>query len=56
MELEDGIIGLLHRNEISSGGKLEPSSILKKNEEIEVEIMSIESDTKRISLSIKYRL
>ena len=56
VELEDGIIGLLHRNEISSGGKLEPSSILKKNEEIEVEIMSIESDTKRISLSIKYRL
>lgn len=56
VELEDGVQGLLHKSEMSSDGKSDPSSILTENQEIEVEIMSIESDKKRISFSIKYQL
>lgn len=56
VELKDGVQGLLHKSEMSSDGKSDPSSILTENQEIEVEVMSIESDKKRISFSIKYQL
>lgn len=56
VELEDGLQGLLHKNEMSLDGKSEPSSILTENQEIEVEVISIESDKKRISFSLKYQL
>ena len=54
--LEDGIQGLLHKSEMSTDGQSEPSSILAENQEIEVEVISIESDKKRMSFSIKYQL
>ncbi len=56
VELEDGLLGLLHKSEMSADGKSDPSSILTENQEIEVEVMSIEPDKKRISFSIKYQL
>lgn len=56
VKLEDGVQGLLHKSEMSSDGKSDPSSILTENQEIEVEVMSIESDKKKISFSIKYQL
>lgn len=56
VELEDGLQGLLHKSEMSYDGKSDPSLILTENQEIEVEIMSIESNKKRISFSIKYQL
>lgn len=56
IELEDGIQGLLHKSEMSVEGKSNPSSILTENQEIEGEVISIESDKKRISFSIKYQL
>lgn len=56
VELEDGLRGLLHKNEMSSDGKTAPSSILTENQEIEVEVISIESGKKRISFSLKYQL
>lgn len=56
VELEDGVQGLLHKSEISSDGKSDPSSILTENQEIEVEVMSIEPDEKKMSFSIKYQL
>lgn len=54
IELEDGILGVLHKSEMSADGKSNPESILTENQEIEVEVISIESDKKRISFSIKY--
>lgn len=56
VELEDGLQGLLHKSEMSSDGQSDPSSILTENQEIEVEVISIESDKKKISFSIKYLL
>lgn len=56
IELEDGIQGVLHKSEMSADGKSNPSSILTENQEIEVEVISIESYKKRISFSIKYQL
>lgn len=56
IKLEDGLVGLLHKSEMSVDGKSDPSAVLLINQEIEVEITSIESDKKRISFSTKYRL
>lgn len=56
VELEDGLQGLLHKSEMSADGKTDPSAILTENQEIEVEVISIESDKKRFSFSIKYQL
>lgn len=56
IELEDGIVGLLHKSEMSYDGKSDPSAILTTNQDIEVEIMTIESDKKRISFSTKFQL
>lgn len=56
IKLEDGLVGLLHKSEMSVDGKSDPSAVLSINQEIEAEIMSIESDKKRISFSTKYRL
>ncbi len=56
IELEDGLQGLLHKKEISSTGKVEPSSILSENQEIEVKIISIETNKKRIAFSIKHQV
>lgn len=54
--LEDGIQGLLHKSEMSTDGQSEPSSVFAIDQEIEVEVISIESDKKRMSFSIKYQL
>lgn len=56
IELEDGIVGLLHKSEMSYDGKSDPSAILTTNQDIEVEIMTIESGNKRISFSTKFQL
>lgn len=56
IKLEDGLVGLLHKSEMSVDGKSDPSAVLSINQEIEAEITSIESDKKRISFSTKYRL
>ncbi|MDE5886507.1 MAG: S1 RNA-binding domain-containing protein [Muribaculaceae bacterium] len=56
IKLKDGLVGLLHKSEMSVDGKSDPSAVLSINQEIEAEITSIESDKKRISFSTKYRL
>ena len=53
IELSDGVQGLLHKSEMSADGKLEPTSVLIENQEIEVDIVSIEADKKRMAFSIK---
>jgi len=56
IELEDGLIGLLHKSEMSDDGSVEPSSILVENQKVEVKIISIEADKKRMSFSIKSQI
>ena len=51
-----GVDGLAHISDLSWERVKHPSDILKVNEEVDVYIKSIDTDTKRISLSIKETL
>lgn len=53
VELEPGIDGLVHISKISHDHIKHPSEVLKINEEVKCIILSIDSETKRIALSIK---
>jgi small subunit ribosomal protein S1 len=54
VELDSGIEGLVHVSEMSWGKKnLNPGSIYKKGEAVEVMILSIEPEKQRLSLGIK---
>ena len=48
-----GIEGLLHISEISWGRIDHPEDVLSEGEEIEVKILSVDQDAKRISLGLK---
>ncbi len=54
VEIEKGIEGLLHSSEITWQKKLvNPQEIFKVGDEIEVQIINVDKDSKRISLSTK---
>jgi small subunit ribosomal protein S1 len=54
VEIEDGIDGLVHISDMSWTKRIQhPSEIMKKNDEIEVKIMSIDKENRRISLGHK---
>jgi small subunit ribosomal protein S1 len=54
VELEDGIDGLLHINDMSWTRKVvHPNEVVKKGEEVEVVILSVDKDKKRIALGLK---
>lgn len=54
IELEPGIDGLLHVSDISwTSRNLKPSDYLKKGEEVDVMILSIDPDAQKISLGMK---
>ncbi len=54
VEIEKGIEGLLHSSEITWQKKLvNPQEMFKVGEEIEVQIINVDKDSKRISLSMK---
>jgi small subunit ribosomal protein S1 len=54
IEVEDGVDGLVHVSDISWTKRIKhPSEALKKNQEIEAVITSIDPDSRRLSLSIK---
>lgn len=54
IEIEDGIDGLVHVSDISRTKRVKhPSEVLKKGQEIEAVITSIDADNRRLSLSIK---
>ena len=54
VEIEKGIEGLLHSSEITWQKKLvNPQDMFKVSEEIEVQIINVDKDSKRISLSMK---
>jgi len=53
VELEKGIDGLLHISNISSREIKHPSEVLRKGQKIEVLILNIDPENKRISLGLK---
>ena len=54
IEIEDGVDGLVHVSDISWSRRIKhPSEILKKGQEIDAVITSIDAENRRLSLSIK---
>lgn len=54
VEIDDGIDGLVHISDMSWTKRIQhPSEIMKKNDEIEVRILSIDKENRRISLGHK---
>lgn len=54
IEIEDGVDGLVHVSDISWSRRIKhPSELLKKGQEIEAVITSIDVENRRLSLSIK---
>ena len=54
IEIEDGVDGLVHVSDISWSRRIKhPSDVLKKGQEIDAIITSIDADNRRLSLSIK---
>jgi small subunit ribosomal protein S1 len=54
VELEDGIDGLLHINDMSWTKKVvHPSEMVKKGDKLEVQVLTVDKDKKRIALGLK---
>ena len=54
VELEEGIDGMIHVSDLSWTRKINhPSEVLKKNEEVEAQVLGIDKQNQRISLGIK---
>ncbi|MEZ4653117.1 MAG: 30S ribosomal protein S1 [Candidatus Eisenbacteria bacterium] len=54
VELEDGIDGLVHISDLSWTRRVNhPSEILKKGQDVEVKILNIDKENRRISLGLK---
>ncbi|MCZ7644364.1 MAG: 30S ribosomal protein S1 [Planctomycetota bacterium] len=54
VELEDGIDGLLHVSDMSWTKKItHPSAMLKKGDEVEAVVLSVDKDRKRVALGLK---
>ena len=57
VRLEIGIEGLIHNSELSWTNKnIQPSKVLSSSQEVKIKIVSIDSDAKRISLSLRETL
>ncbi|WP_027631771.1 30S ribosomal protein S1 [Clostridium hydrogeniformans] len=53
VEVKDGIEGLVHLSEISEERVVKPSDVLSLNQKVNVKILDINKENKRVSLSIK---
>ncbi|MEM7767080.1 MAG: 30S ribosomal protein S1 [Pseudomonadota bacterium] len=54
VELEDGVEGLIHVSEMSWTKKnLHPGKIVSTSQEVEVEVLDVDADKRRISLGLK---
>lgn len=53
VELEPGLEGLLHISEISDQKVEKPEDMLKIGQEVEVKILRVDSDERKIGLSLK---
>ena len=57
IELEEGVEGLLHVSEMSWSKKLkDPSDVMKAGDEVEVVVLRVEKEHKKISLGLKQLL
>jgi small subunit ribosomal protein S1 len=55
VEIEEGIDGLLHVSDLSWTKKVgHPSEVLKKGEEVEAVVLSVDQEKQRIALSLKH--
>ncbi|MBI1884202.1 MAG: 30S ribosomal protein S1 [Chlamydiae bacterium] len=54
MEIEPGIDGLIHISDLSWTRKINhPSEVLKKGDEVEAVVLSVDAENKKVSLSVK---
>jgi small subunit ribosomal protein S1 len=54
VELEDGIDGLVHISDMSWMRRINhPSEVLKKGQQVDVKVLSVDKDKRRISLGLK---
>jgi small subunit ribosomal protein S1 len=53
VEIEEGVEGLIHISELANHHVEEPSEILRPGQEINVKIIEIDPDRRRLSLSLK---
>ncbi len=53
MELAAGLEGLLHISEISDQKVEKPEDVLKVGQEVDVKILRVDSDERKIGLSLK---
>jgi small subunit ribosomal protein S1 len=53
VEVEDGIDGLIHISDMSWSKIKHPSEVLKKGDEVEAQVLSIDADNQRLSLGLK---
>ena len=51
--LEDGLEGLLHISEMSEGEVEDPETLVKVGDEIEVKVLRVDTDDRKIGLSLK---
>jgi len=53
VELEDGLEGLLHISELSDQKVENPQDVVKPNQEVDVKILRVDTDERKIGLSLK---
>jgi len=53
VEMEEGIEGLIHVSEMSWGKPKHPSKVLEIGQEVECQVLEVDSEAKRISLGLK---
>ena len=53
VRLADGIEGLVHISELAEGTFLHPRNVLREGQHVDVKVLSVESDNRRIGLSLR---
>jgi small subunit ribosomal protein S1 len=53
VEVEEGIDGLIHISDMSWSKIKHPSEVLKKGDDVEAQVLSIDADNQRLSLGLK---
>ena len=53
VELEDGLAGLLHISELSDEKVNDPTDVVKPGDEVDVKILRVDIDDRKIGLSLK---
>jgi small subunit ribosomal protein S1 len=51
--LEEGLEGLIHISELAEGHFLHPRNVVREGEQVKVQILNIDSDARRIGLSLR---